>query len=126
VTAGLAHAHRITVIAAVPPLTTGAAQFNTAMITAFRRRWPVDVISWRRMYPPVLYRGRQRDEESELGRVDEAAFILEWHDPRTWRRAIGRLAHDRPAAVVLPWLHPVLAPQYSGCSGRCHARPAGS
>ena len=111
-TAGSARAPRITVIAAVQPLTTGAAHFNTAMVSAFRKRGPVDVISWRRMYPPVLHRGQQRDDVSKLGHVAEAAFILDWHDPRTWRRAVRRVADERPDAIVVPWLHPVMAPQY--------------
>jgi glycosyltransferase involved in cell wall biosynthesis len=100
----------MTVIAAVQPLTAGAAHFNTAMVAALRRRAAVDVISWRRMYPPLLYRGPQRDG-SKLPPAEEAAFILDWQDPRTWRRALRRVFHDEPDALVIPWLHPVLAPQ---------------
>jgi glycosyltransferase involved in cell wall biosynthesis len=107
-TRALERAPRITVIAAVQPLTAGAAPFNTAMIGALRRRVAVDVISWRRMYPPVLYRGPQQDES---GPVEEAAFMLEWHDPRTWRQAARRIFDDQPDALVIPWLHPVMAVQ---------------
>lgn len=107
-TRALERAPRITVIAAVQPLTAGAAHFNTAMVGALRKRVAVDVISWRRMYPPVLYRGPQQDES---GLVEEAAFMLEWHDPRTWRRAARRLFDDQPDALVIPWLHPVMAVQ---------------
>jgi glycosyltransferase involved in cell wall biosynthesis len=109
-TGALERAPRITVIAAVQPLTAGAAHFNTAMVAALRRRLAVDVISWRRMYPPLLYRGPQRDE-SMLPPAEEAAFILDWHDPRTWRRALRRVFHDEPDALVMPWLHPVMAAQ---------------
>ena len=101
---------RLTVIAAVQPLTAGAAHFNTAMVAALRKRAAVDVISWRRMYPPLLYRGPQRDD-SEPPSAEEAAFILDWHDPRTWRRALRRLFRDQPDALVIPWLHPVMAAQ---------------
>jgi glycosyltransferase involved in cell wall biosynthesis len=102
---------RISVIAAVHPLTTGAAPFNTAMVTAFRRRGPVDVISWRRMYPPLLYRGGQHDSVSRSCCRPDAAFILDWHDPRTWRQALNRVSSYESEALVVPWLHPVLAPQ---------------
>ena len=107
-----ARASRISVIAAVHPLTTGAAPFNTAMVTAFRNQGPVDVISWRRMYPPLLYRAGQHDWDSKACRRPEAAFILDWHDPRTWRQALKRVSRYEPDALVVPWLHPVLAPQY--------------
>lgn len=109
-TRAVGQAPRMTVIAAVQPLTAGAAHFNTAMVAALRRRAAVDVISWRRMYPPLLYRGPQRDG-SKLPPAEEAAFILDWQDPRTWRRALRRVFHDEPDALVIPWLHPVLAPQ---------------
>jgi glycosyltransferase involved in cell wall biosynthesis len=111
-TAALGRASSITVVAAVQPLTAGAAHFNTAMVAAFRKRGPVDVISWRRMYPPGIYRGQQRDEVSEGGLAGDAAFILDWHDPRTWRLALRRIAQHEPEALIVPWLHPVLAPQY--------------
>jgi glycosyltransferase involved in cell wall biosynthesis len=102
---------RFSVIAAVNPLTTGAAPFNTAMVTALGKQAPVDVISWRRMYPPLLYRAGQQDSVSRPCRRTDAAFILEWHDPRTWRRALERVSRHESDALVVPWLHPVLAPQ---------------
>jgi glycosyltransferase involved in cell wall biosynthesis len=103
---------RLGVIAAVPPLTGGAAQFNAAMVAALRERVPVELLSWRRLYPPLLYRGQERDERSQLSRLELTAFALDWHDPRTWRRALRRLDEFGAEAIVLPWLHPVSAPPY--------------
>lgn len=107
----LARAPRVTVIAAVQPLITGAAHFNTAMVAALRKRAAVDVISWRRMYPPLLYRGPIRDDD-EPQQSTNAAFVLDWHDPRTWREAARRVSAYEPDLLVLPWLHPVAATQY--------------
>jgi glycosyltransferase involved in cell wall biosynthesis len=109
-TGALQRAPRMTVVAAVQPLTAGAAHFNTAMVASLKKRAAVDVISWRRMYPPLLYRGPQRDG-SEPPPADEAAFILDWHDPRTWRRALRRVFRNDSDALVIPWLHPVMAAQ---------------
>ena len=103
---------RLGVIAAVHPLTGGAAPFNTAMAAALRRRAPVELLSWRRLYPPVLHRGEERDERSVPPRQEPADFVLDWHDPRTWRAAVDRLERFGAEAVVLPWLHPVSAPPY--------------
>jgi glycosyltransferase involved in cell wall biosynthesis len=38
--------------------------------------------------------------------------MLDWHDPRTWRRAVRRVDEFQAEAVILPWLHPVLTPSY--------------
>jgi len=103
---------RLGVIAAVHPLTGGAAPFNTAMVAALRRRTAVELLSWRRLYPPLLHRGEDRDERSAPPRKEPADFVLDWHDPRTWRDAVDRLLRFGADAVVLPWLHPVSAPPY--------------
>jgi glycosyltransferase involved in cell wall biosynthesis len=103
---------RLTVIAPVHPLTVGAAQFNTAMVRALRQRTQADLISWRRMYPPLLYRGVTSDSTSRPPQYESAAFMLDWHDPRSWRRACRRIEAYAPSAVVLPWVHPVMVPPY--------------
>ena len=99
-------------IAAVHPLTGVAAQFNAAMMAALRERGPVDLISWRRMYPPFVYRGLDRDDRSSPPGQVAADFVLDWHDPRTWRAALRRFDAFGTEALVLPWLHPVSAPPY--------------
>lgn len=103
---------RKTVIAAVYPLASGVAQFNGAMVRAMAETSPVDVVSWRRMYPPLLYRGQGVDTSSPGPAGFDASFILDWHDPRTWRRAVRRVDEFQAEAVILPWLHPVLTPPY--------------
>jgi glycosyltransferase involved in cell wall biosynthesis len=109
---GEAATRRIAVIAAVHPLTAGAAPFNGALVTALEELGPVDVLSWRRMYPPLLDRGGKPDVVSEPPRTHSASFSLDWLDPRTWRRALDRVACFRADALVLPWLHPVMTPPY--------------
>ena len=102
---------RKTVIGAVYPLASGVAQFNGAMVRGMTASSAVDVISWRRMYPPFLHRGQSLDSSSSAARVD-ASFILDWHDPRTWHCAVNRLREFGADAMILPWLHPVMAPPY--------------
>jgi D-inositol-3-phosphate glycosyltransferase len=103
---------RKTVAAAVHPLTGGAAHFNGAMVKAFAERGPVDVISWRRLYPPFLYHGQTSDTVSDPPYRPDAVFLLDWLNPLTWRKALARVREFEAQAIVLPWLHPVLAPPY--------------
>jgi glycosyltransferase involved in cell wall biosynthesis len=102
---------RLGVIAAMPPHTGGAAPFNAAMVAALRDRGPLELVSWRRLYPPLFYRGREADVRSLRG-PGTTPFVLDWHNPRTWREAVHRLAQFGAEAVVLPWLHPISAPPY--------------
>jgi glycosyltransferase involved in cell wall biosynthesis len=103
---------RKTVIGAVYPLASGVAQFNGAMVRAMTPTSPVDVISWRRMYPPLLHRGQGQDPSSPGAPLPATSFMLDWHDPRTWRRAVERVEGFGADAMILPWLHPVMALPY--------------
>jgi glycosyltransferase involved in cell wall biosynthesis len=103
---------RKTVIAAVHPLVSGAAHFNAAMVKAMAQQSETEVLSWRRMYPPLLYRGRRRDASDDVPAGAQATFLLDWQDPRTWRKALARVAEFDADAIVLPWLHPVMTPPY--------------
>lgn len=59
------------------------------------------------MYPPLLYGGSEHEAEP---RGEE--FLLDWVNPLTWRRAAERVERSDSAAVILPWLHPIVAPPY--------------
>ena len=82
---------RKTVIGAVYPLASGVAQFNGAHGPRDGRDEPGDVISWRRMYPPLLPAGRADPSRPALP-IPTASFMLDWHDPRRWRRAVERVS----------------------------------
>ena len=83
---------RKSVIAAVYPLASGVAQFNGGMVRGMIETSAVDVISWRRMYPPLLHRGQGLDTSTTGAELPAASFILDWHDPRSWRRAVQRVS----------------------------------
>ena len=55
---------RKTLIAAVHPLAAGVAQFNGALARAMAEDGHLDVISWRRLYPPLLHKGQEFDPSS--------------------------------------------------------------
>jgi glycosyltransferase involved in cell wall biosynthesis len=96
----------------VHPQVSGAAQFNTAMVNALADMGPVQALSWRRLYPPLIHRREAVDRASAPTRLPAAQHILDWADPRSWRLALRLSAEAGARALVLPWLHPVMAPPY--------------
>jgi glycosyltransferase involved in cell wall biosynthesis len=100
------------VIAAVYPQAAGAAQFNASMVNAMSAKSAVELVGWRRMYPRLAYRGPSTDTSAPPASNPEPSFLLDWYDPRTWRRALRRAAEFEANAVVLPWLHPVMSVPY--------------
>lgn len=108
-----AGSHPLALLAPVLPSVGGAAQFNTALLSALRERGPVTALSWRRLYPPLLHRRRTHDTESRSARLEPALPVLDWVDPRSWRRAIQLVRESASRALILPWVHPVTTPQYA-------------
>jgi glycosyltransferase involved in cell wall biosynthesis len=104
---------RFCVAAPTYPLTVGAAPFNDAMVRALRRRADVEFLSWARPYPPYLYRGSVRDL-SPPANAEHAEFVLDWASPASWHRAVDRARAFGAEALIVPWLHPVMAPPYLG------------
>ena len=102
----------LAVVAPVHPLVSGAAQFNTAMVAGLRELGPVTALSWRRLYPPLVHRRDAHDLFSRPTRVERAEVLLDWADPRTWHAALRRIDASGARAMVLPWVHPVMAPPY--------------
>jgi glycosyltransferase involved in cell wall biosynthesis len=82
------------------------------MARALRRLGPVQVLSWRRLYPPFLHRRDTHDRASRPLRLQDADVLLDWVDPRTWKLSLRRMARTDTQAMVLPWVHPVMAPPY--------------
>ncbi len=103
---------RKVVIAAVHPHAAGAAHFNAAMVKAMSAKSPVELLGWRHMYPPFLYRGPSMDTSAPPDSNPTPSLMLDWYDPRTWRRAIRRAEEFEANALVLPWLHPVMSLPY--------------
>ena len=104
---------RFCVVAPTHPLTVGAAPFNDAMVRALRRRADVQFLSWTRPYPPLLYRGSMRDP-APPPQAEPAEFVLDWANPASWGRAVERAEAFGAEALIVPWVHPVMAPPYLG------------
>lgn len=100
---------RLGALFAVPPLLVGAAAFNAALASELSRLGELRLISWRRPYPPFLYRRGVRGNEPTF---QPAEFLVDWLERRTWRDAVQKWRAHRAEALLLPWLHPIWAPQY--------------
>jgi len=100
---------RLGALLAVPPLLVGAAAFNAALAIELSKLSDLQLISWKRPYPPLLYRRSVRGSEAA---PEAAEFLVDWLDWRTWRSAVNKWNAHRVEALLLPWLHPIWAPQY--------------
>lgn len=84
--------------------------FTAGLADALSQRGPSLVIGWQRRFPEWLYPGTIIDEVSETSVSATGEPILDLLDPRTWRRAAGRIRAFDPDVVLLQWWHPMHAP----------------
>jgi glycosyltransferase involved in cell wall biosynthesis len=104
--------HPIVIVKTMPPQVEATAQFNASLWRALDARTQTHVVGWRNIYPRVPGRTVVREPASVRPWTPRPDHLLAWHDPRTWRRASRRIAELEPRAIVLAWLHPVMAPPY--------------
>ena len=70
----------------------------------------VQVISFRRLYPGILFPGTTEIDSSRLGLDAGADPVLTALNPRTWARAFRLVAGFHPDLVVFQWWQPFFAP----------------
>ncbi len=93
---------RLAYIGPVPPIRGGISQHGANLVTALRHRGvAVDVFSWKRQYPSVLYPGTERDDGPGFA---DARHTLRWSNPMSWV-GVGSAAGGADA-IVFPWVTP--------------------
>jgi glycosyltransferase involved in cell wall biosynthesis len=101
----------IAVVGPTHPLKGGVAQHTTVLAQRLAAAGHhVELVSWRRQYPQLLYPGRQTVTEPEFTPFEPTRRPLSWNRPDTWWRAARRL---RSADVVIfAHITPVQVPPY--------------
>lgn len=108
-----------------PPWRGGIADYHYAAVEALRNRGAeVDVLSFRKLYPKLLFPGTSPSDTGRGALAPLGEQILQPLSPASWRRA-GRWVDERnPAAVLFHWWHPFFAPAYLGLLRHLSTTPA--
>ena len=103
---------KIALVGPVHPFRGGIAHFTTALANAACRNHSVEVVSFRRLYPAILYPGQSdRDHsQSPIALESRVTFSIDTLNPLTWVATARRIASPGPDLVVLPWWTTYLGP----------------
>jgi glycosyltransferase involved in cell wall biosynthesis len=105
------------------PLRGGIAQFNAILVQTLRRRGhEVNVISFRRQYPGLLFPGRTQREEGQIPpELDVGAeAVLDTVAPWTWWVAYRKIRAQDPDLVLYKYWMPFFAPCFGTLSRWIH------
>lgn len=99
-----------TIISSWPPF-KGISLYTQSLVSALASQGEVEVISFRKLYPEIVYPGGTRDITCEPAEITNVSVrpSLTWYNPFTWIRA-GLVA--RGDVIHLQWWTYVLAPVY--------------
>ena len=96
----------------------GIAHYTTLLARALHERHELSLVSFRRLYPGLLFPGTTQFDTSEapIAPPVEPEPILDSLNPLTWARAGARLRSLRPDFLVVPWWHPFFGPSLGTAS----------
>jgi glycosyltransferase involved in cell wall biosynthesis len=110
---------RFVIISTAYPLRGGIAHYTAllsrALISAGHE---VQVITFSRQYPKILFPGKSQDESGDAGIAIDARQIIDTINPLTWYRAAKEAAEFTPDAVIFKFWLPFFAPCYGFISRR--------
>jgi D-inositol-3-phosphate glycosyltransferase len=114
---------RLALIGPTHPFRGGIAQYTAGLCSALEREGhDVLVISFKRLYPSLLFPGRSQTDSSACPIQVPHEALLDSIRPRSWTVASQELARYRPDALVVQWWHPFFGPAYAGVISRLRRR----
>jgi len=110
---------RLAIVGPAHPLRGGIALHTAEMASAAAARGhDVEVVSYRRLYPRLLFPGRtQLDPAPPERRPFRSRALIDSLAPWSWREAARAIAGLGPALVVLQRWHPFFAPALASVAG---------
>lgn len=96
------------------PFRGGIAHFSNRLAQALDARFQVDLLTFSRQYPKLLFPGKTQLETSEWQLPSRPERLLDSIGPFTWRRSGKWLAERQPDVIMLVHWLPFFVPSYLG------------
>lgn len=118
---------KVAILGPTHPHRGGIAQNTTLLARALAARHELAMISFRRLYPGLLFPGTTQFDRSEAAILPPVAPepLLDSVNPFTWRAAGLRLRALAPEVLIVPWWHPFFGPSV-GLAARTARRGPGA
>ncbi|MBN1591844.1 MAG: glycosyltransferase [Candidatus Coatesbacteria bacterium] len=99
------------ILGPVVPLRGGIAHYTTLLANELASRAEVNVISFSRLYPEMLFPGKsQVENDCSLKPPEKVDYRLDTMNPFTWRRTAKRIIDLRPDTLIVPFWVTFLVP----------------
>jgi glycosyltransferase involved in cell wall biosynthesis len=100
----------ILVIGTAYPLRGGIAHYNALLATHLSKRHHVDVVTFKRQYPKLLFPGKSQMETGDPGVPIKSEQLIDSINPINWIRVGLQLRKRRPDIVIFKYWLPFFGP----------------
>ncbi len=105
---------RIVIVGPAYPFRGGIAHFSNRLSQALADRFDVELLTFSRQYPAILFPGKTQMETSSWDLPSDPVRLLDSVGPLSWRRSGRWLAERRPDIVMIVHWLPFFVPSYLG------------
>lgn len=103
---------RIGYVGTAWPMRGGLAQYNALLSTELAKEHDVELVSFTRQYPSLLFPGKTQLDSSEEPVRFPATPLVDSIQPWSWGKAAHHLARFRPDGLVFKYWMPFFAPAF--------------
>ncbi|MEW6295743.1 MAG: glycosyltransferase family 4 protein [Candidatus Diapherotrites archaeon] len=102
---------KVIVIGPIKPFRGGISHSNTITCTTLSKKHKVKVISFKRLFPKLLFPGRFQKEKVPQPNIN-IEWIIDTLNPFSWVKAVKLIEKEKPDIVIFQWWTTFLAPCY--------------
>lgn len=103
---------KIVMVGPVYPYKSGIAHYTGLLCNALRKKYDVEMISFKTQYPKLLFRQEQKDYSSTLFKAENVKYWINTINPINHILSAIKIKHMQPDFVILQWWHPYFSPCY--------------
>ncbi len=103
---------KIIILSAAYPLRGGIAHFAGLLYKELLKQFKVDVITFKRQYPSILFPGKTQLESEDSADKIPTSIILDSINPTNWFRVGKKIRDAQPDLLILKYWMPFFAPCY--------------
>lgn len=113
---------KICVIGPIHPYRGGIAQHATIMSSKLAERHDVRAISFKRLYPSVLFPGRTQFDQSQQGVTFASEPLIDSIGPFSWTRTAKDVSAWNPDLLIVEWWSPFFGPCTASILSKARAK----
>ncbi len=113
---------KIVILGPAYPLRGGIAHYNALLASHLRKRHTVDVITFKRQYPKMLFPGKTQDEIGRFHDVSPAPRLIDSINPLNWIRVAKAIRRRKPDLLIFKYWLPFFGPCFGTIAGLCRRR----